>query len=351
MTTPVLDERSREVLKTLIHLHIATGEAVGSESLARQMNRALSPATLRNIMADLEKLGYLDQPHTSAGRMPTDDGYRMYVDSLMRHQPLPAREAAAIASELRPREASPSQVMEAASHLLSRLSRHVGFVLGPELGRATFRHLDLVRLPHPRILVVMVSRTGFITHKVVEIEEELTQDDLQACANYLNTHFAGMTLAGIRARLLALMGEEKALYDSLLQRVVSVGQRAFAVEGVDAEGASVYLDGTMNMLDQPEFEDASRMRAVFKAFEEKGRLVKILNACISGDGVRIVIGHEVPDPELTDLSLVTASYPVDGESGWGVGVMGSTRMEYAHVVSVVDHVARAVSQALRELKL
>jgi heat-inducible transcriptional repressor len=160
-----------------------------------------------------------------------------------------------------------------------------------------------------------------------------------------------MTLAGIRARLLTLMGEEKALYDSLLQRVVSVGQRAFAVEGVDAEGASVYLDGTMNMLDQPEFEDASRMRAVFKAFEEKGRLVKILNACISGDGVRIVIGHEVPDPELTDLSLVTASYPVDGESGWGVGVMGSTRMEYAHVVSVVDHVARAVSQALRELKL
>jgi heat-inducible transcriptional repressor len=348
MTTPVLDERSREVLKTLIHLHIATGEPVGSESLARHMNRALSPATLRNIMADLEKLGFLDHPHTSAGRMPTDEGYRMYVDSLMGHQPLLPRDVAAIASELRPREASPSQVMEAASHLLSRLSRNVGFVLGPELDRATFRHVDLVRLPYPRILVVMVSRTGIVTHKVVEIEEELTQDDLQACTNYLNTHFAGMTLSGIRHRLLELMGEEKALYDSLLQRVVAVGQRAFAVE---EESASVYIEGKAALLDRPEFEDVSRMRAVFKAFEEKGRLVKILNACISGDGVRIVIGHEVPDPELSDLSLVTASYPVDGESGWGVGVMGSTRMEYAHVVSVVDHVARAVSQALKELRL
>jgi heat-inducible transcriptional repressor len=348
MTTPDLDDRSREVLRTLIQLHVATGEPVGSESLARLMNRSVSPATLRNIMGELEKLGYLDQPHTSAGRLPTDEGYRFYVDSLMSHQPLAAREAAAIASELSPREASSSQVMETASHVLSRLCRSVGFVLGPELGRATFRHVDLVRLPHPRILVVMVSRTGIVTHKVVEVEEQLTQEELQACANYLNAHFAGMTLAGIQARLLELMGEEKALYDTLLQRVVSVGQRAFAVE---EEPASVYLDGTAHILDRPEFEDVARMRTLFKAFEEKGRLVKILNACISGDGVRIVIGHEVPDPALSDLALVTASYPLDGEGAWGLGVMGSTRMEYAHVVSVVDHVARAVSQALRELKL
>lgn len=348
MTTPDLDDRSREVLRTLIQLHVATGEPVGSESLARLMNRALSPATLRNIMGDLEKLGYLDQPHTSAGRLPTDEGYRFYVDSLMSHQPLPAREAAAIASELNPREASSSQVMESASHLLSRLCRSVGFVLGPELGRTTFRHVDLVRLPHPRILVVMVSRTGIVTHKVVEMEEQLSQEDLQACANYLNVHFAGMTLAGIRARLLELMGEDKALYDTLLQRVVSVGQRAFAVE---EEAASVYLDGTAHILDRPEFEDVDRMRTLFKAFEEKDRLVKILNACISGDGVRIVIGHEVPDPALSALALVTASCPLDGEGAWGLGVLGSTRMEYAHVVSVVDHVARAVSQALRELRL
>ena len=341
----LLDERSREVLKLLIQLYIATGEPVGSESLARALNRSLSPATLRNIMADLEKLGYLAHPHTSAGRMPTDEGYRVYVDSLTRHAPLPARDAAAIDSELRPREGSPSDVMETASHLLSRLSGNVGFVLAPEIGRTAFRHIDLVRLPHPRVLVVMVSRPGLVTHKVIELEEEVPQDQLQACANYLNAHFAGMTLSAIKARLLDLMREEKTLYDSLLKNVISVGERAFALDG---QGASVYLDGTSHIFDQRGFEDLDRMKALFKTFEEKSRLVKILNACISGSGLRVVIGHENPDPDLRDLALVTAGYPLDGEGGWGLGVLGSTRMEYARVMSLVDHMARSLAHALAE---
>ena len=340
----LLDDRSRDVLKSLIQIHIATGEPVGSESLARSLNRSLSPATLRNIMSDLEKLGYLTHPHTSAGRMPTDEGYRVYVDSLMR-QPLPARDAAAIDSELRPREGSSSEVIETASHLLSRLSRNVGFVVAPEIGRTAFRHIDLVRLPHPRVLVVMVSRTGLVTHKVIELEEEVPQDQLQACANYLNTHFAGMTLSAIKARLLDLMHEEKTLYDSLLKNVVSVGERAFALEG---DGASVYLGGTSHMLDQRGFEDMDRMKALFKTFEEKSRLVKILNACISGSGIRVVIGHENPDPDLHDVALVATGYPLEGETGWGLGVLGSTRMEYARVMALVDHVARSLAHALEE---
>jgi heat-inducible transcriptional repressor len=339
-----LDDRSRDVLKSLIHLYIATGEPVGSENLARALNRSLSPATLRNIMADLEKLGYLAHPHTSAGRMPTDEGYRVYVDSLMRHLPLPARDAAAIASELRPRAGSSSEVMEAASHILSRLSRNVGFVVAPEIGRTAFRHVDLVRLPHPRVLVVMVSRTGLVTHKVIELAEEIPQEQLQACANYLNAHFAGMTLAGIKARLLELMRAEKTLYDSLLKNVIAVGERAFAVDG---QGASVYLDGTSHILGQG-FEDLDRMKALFKTFEEKSRLVKILNACISGSGIRVVIGHENADPDLHDVTVVSAGYPLEGESGWGLGVLGSTRMEYARVIALVDHMARSVAHALEE---
>lgn len=347
MAAPTLDERNREVLKSLIQLHIETGEPVGSENLSRVLVRSLSPATIRNIMADLEKMGYLDHPHTSAGRMPTDDGYRVYVDSLMSHQPLPAKDAAAIESGIRNRETSAHQVMENASHILSRLSRNAGFVLMPDIARATFMHVDLVRLPHPRILVVMVSRTGLVTNKLIEVEEEIAQDELQACANYLNAHFAGMTLSAIRARVLEMMSEEKALYDSLLKHVVSVGERAFARQD---EGGSVYLDGTSNILDQPEFEDVDRMRALFKTFEEKGRLVRILNACISGEGLRIIIGHENPDPELRDLALVTVGYPLEGDGGFGLGVMGSTRMQYAHVIALVDQVARAVSKALGELR-
>ena len=343
MTTR-LDERGREVLKSVIQLHIATGEPVGSESLARALNRSLSPATLRNIMADLEKQGYLAHPHTSAGRMHTDEGYRVYVDSLMSHLPLPARDAAAIDSELRPREGSPSEVMEAASHILSRLSRNVGFVVAPEIGRTAFRHIDLVRLPHPRVLVVMVSHTGLVTHKVIEIEEEIPQEHLQACANYLNAHFAGMTLAAIKSRLLELMRAEKTLYDSLLKNVIAVGERAFALDG---QGASVYLDGTSHILGQG-FDDLDRMKALFKTFEEKSRLVKILNACISGSGIRVIIGHENAHPDLHDVTVVSAGYPLEGESGWGLGVLGSTRMEYARVIALVDHMARSVAHALEE---
>ncbi len=294
-------------------------------------------------MADLEALGYLDHPHTSAGRIPTDEGYRVYVDSLMDPSPLAAGEAQAIA-ELRSPDASASQTLERASQLLSRLSRHVGFVLAPDIARTSFRHIDLVLLGHPRVLVVMVSSTGLVTHKVIEVEERLEPAELTECANYLNAHFSGMPLAQIRARLLELMSEEKALYDSLLQRVISLGERAFEVR---AGEASVYLDGTSNILAQPEFEDAERMRALFRTFEEKSRLVRILNACIAGEGVRVLIGHENPDPELQDLSLVGATCTLDGEPAFGVGVLGSTRMQYAHVVSIVDHVARAVSDVLR----
>jgi heat-inducible transcriptional repressor len=349
MTNAALDERSREVLQTLIQLHVTTGDPVGSESLSRALNRTLSPATLRNIMADLERLGYLDHPHTSAGRLPTDDGYRLYVDALLsrQQQPLPPREAAAIDSQLRPGDAAPGQVLESASQVLSRLTRNVGFVLAPEIGRAAFHRVDLVRLHHPRILVVMVASTGMVTNKVIEVEEQLDQAQLQTCATYLNTHFTGMTLEAIRQRLLELMREEKALYDDLLKRVVSVGERAFSPTA-DDEAGSVYLDGTANMLEQT--EDLERMRALFKTFEEKNRLVQILGACMSGEGLRIFIGHENPAPDLADLAVVTASYPIAGEAGWGVGVMGSTRMEYARVIALVDHVARVVSRALGELR-
>jgi heat-inducible transcriptional repressor len=300
MGAPVLEERSREVLRSLIQLHIATGEPVGSETLSRVLNRSLSPATLRNIMADLERHGYLDHPHTSAGRIPTHEGYRVYVDSLLTQRPAPLREAASIDSELSPRSGAPAQILENASHVLSRLSRTVAFVLGPDPGRTTFWHIDLVRLSHPRVLVVMVSRPGIVSHRVIEMGEELTQDELQACANYLNANFRGLTLTGARTRLLELMLEEKALYDSLLQRAASVGEQAFTV---NRDTASVYLDGTANILGQ-EFADVDRMRGLFQKFEEKHRLVQILDACLGGQGIRVLIGRENPDPDLSDMAVV-----------------------------------------------
>jgi len=347
MPAAAFDDRRREVLRTLIQRHIETGEPVGSESLSRVLNRALSPATLRNVMADLEALGYLGHPHTSAGRVPTDEGYRLFVDSLMDREPLSPGDSAEIAAALGSPDASAAQVMETASHLLSRLSRNVGFVVAPGSARASFRHIDLVSLAGVRVLVVMVSATGLVTQRVIELDERLSADDLQACANYLNTQFAGMTLSAIREKLLALMKAEKALYDSLLKRVVALGERAFTVSGDDA---SVYLDGASNILAHPEFDDFERMKALFQTFEEKSRLVAILNECISADGIQILIGHENPDPDLQDLSFVTASCSVEGTPEWGLGVLGSTRMEYARVVALVDQVSRSLSDALRGLR-
>lgn len=347
-TSPSLDERSREVLRLLIQHHIQTGEPVGSETLAARMNRALSPATIRTLMAELERQGLLDHPHTSAGRLPTDEGYRVYVDSLMAHEDLQKQELAAIDRALRAKEASPTQVLENASQLLSRLSHNVGLVLAPDLSKSSFAHIDLVRLRERRILVVMVSRSGLVTNKVVEIDEDLNPDELQACTNYLRSNFAGMTLHAIRMRLLELMRQEKAAYDSLLRHVIAVGERAFAE--ADAAASNVFVDGTSHILERAQEEDLTRLRQLFRTFEEKSRLVKILNACVGDEGVRIFIGRENADPGLREMALVTAGCPIHGDLGLGVGVLGSTRMEYARVITLVDHVARAVVRALRELE-
>jgi heat-inducible transcriptional repressor len=347
MPATAFDDRRREILRTLIQLHIETGDPVGSENLARALDRTLSPATVRSIMADLEDLGYLDHPHTSAGRVPTDGGYRVFVDSLMDRSPLPPGDTAAIASAFSIPDASAERVMENASHVLSSLSQAVGFVLAPDIARTSLRHIDLVPLAAPRVLVVMVSAAGLLTQKVIEIEEDLSREDLQACANYLNAHFSGMTLSAIREKLLVLMQEEEALYHSLLKRVVALGEQAFSLS--DAE-SSVYLDGTSNMLSRAEFEDLERMRTLFRTFEEKGRLVAILNACIGAEGVRVLIGNENPDPDLWDLSFVTTRCRVEGDEGWGLGVLGSTRMEYARVVALVEEVGRTLGHTLRGLR-
>ncbi len=342
-----LGERSGAILRSLVDLHIGTGEPVGSESLARRLGNTLSSATIRNTLAELEKLGYLDHPHTSAGRVPTDDGYRLYVDALMAPQALDVAEARRIQSRLRPGDSSPQQLLQSVPQLLSEMSQQMGFALLSDPAMPTFRHIDFVRLPHPRILAVMVSPIGIVTNRVVDVEfeTEITQDDLQACANYLNTHFSGVPLPEIRARLLEMMKEEKARYDQLLKQVVALAEPSF--EGAPSE-ASVFLDGAVNLLEQT--DDVELMRTIFRTFEEKSRLVRILGACLDGSGVRITIGRENADPALRKVSLVTARCEVDGREVFGIGILGGTRMEYSRAVAVVGAAALAVTASIQELR-
>lgn len=340
-----LGERGGTILRSVVHLHVDSGEPVGSECLARHLGNRLSPASIRNTLAELERLGYLDHPHTSAGRVPTDVGYRFYVDSLMEPQPLDPAEARRLRARLRPGEVSTVQFIETVTHLLAEMSQQVGFAFVSEGARNTFRHIDLVRLPHPRILVVMVSPTGIVTHRVVEIEEEISQDDLHACANYLNVHFAGVSLSRIRARLLELMNEEKARYDQLLQKVVAVAERSFNETPGDA---TVILDGAGNLIDQA--DDVAQLRSIFRTFEEKSHLVRILSACLDRSGVRITIGRENPDPSMRRLSLVMAQCAVEGQEVFGIGILGGTRMEYSRAVAIVESAAQAVTRGLEGLR-
>jgi heat-inducible transcriptional repressor len=341
------DARTREILNAAIRTYVATGEPVGSRTLARLSREGISAATVRNIMADLEEAGYFHQPHTSAGRVPTDKGYRFYVDNLIGQYRLSKQDEARIQRGLLDEETSlrPEALMERVSRLLSLISDNVGVAVSPSASQDTLQQIEFVRLADRRILVITVSETGFVQDRVVRIEEETSQDDLDRTARFLTENFRGLTLPEVRASLLERMSEEKALYDRLLKTAILVCDRSFAEDG----GAGVYVDGTLKIIEKQDFADTERMRALFRMFEEKSRLVKILNECLAelADGrVRIQIGAENRVPALRDCSIVASPLRMGDRVVGGVGVVGPTRMEYARVIGAVECVARIFERAL-----
>jgi heat-inducible transcriptional repressor len=241
--------------------------------------------------------------------------------------------------------------METASHVLSALSQNVGIVVSPSLADNRLKHIEFVQLPDKRILVVLVSTAGIIHNKVVRISDEFTQDELDRTARYLNTEFSGMSLLTIRARVVELMKEEKALYDRLLQNAVLLCERS--LEGEETIGGEVYVDGASNILTKPDFDDVERMRDLFRMFEEKSRLIKILNECVheqpfAGD-VHVVIGREHPTDSMRSCALITAPYQVGQNGGVGtLGVVGPMRIEYARIMAMVNYMARLIEHRLGE---
>lgn len=343
MTEIKLDRRAREILKSVVSAHVETGEPVGSRTIARLSREGLSPATIRNVMADLEDLGLLQQPHTSAGRIPTERGYRLYVDSLLPVPRISVSEERTIRESLRD-VADLGQLLERASHLLSRLSRNLGIVVAPALSQTLLRHVEFVRIDARRALAIFVSHAGALHSRVVETEEDLTQEDLTRMGNLLSERLAGRTLPEVRNELLRLMSEEKDQYDHLMQRALALAARTFG-EGA-AEPAGVYLEGTANLLAQARSDDLERMLSLFRAFEDKHRMVHLLNQCLDSEGVRVLIGSENRAPELRAMSLVVANYR-SGERPLGtLGVLGPVRMEYARAVSLVDAIARTFTDIL-----
>ena len=344
MKRPDLDPRTQDILRQAVHTFIAFGDPVGSRTLAKVNSLGLSPATIRNVMADLEELGYLFQPHTSAGRVPTDKGYRFYVTTVMKGSGLSPVERDMIGSSLKQSGGDFGSLMQETSHLLASMTDMVSFVIGPDIQQSTLRHVDFVRLAPRRLLVVVVSETGQVVNRVVELTEEFTGVELERCARYLNTEFRGFTLAEARETLLLKLREEQALYDRVVKNALTLGQVAFAE---NAPASDVYLEGTSRMLAKPEFSsNIERAQQLFATLEEKNRVLEILTACLEGSGLQIIIGSEAPVPDLEGISLIAASYRYQDRELGSVGIMGPTRMEYAKFISVVDYIARSLSDTI-----
>jgi heat-inducible transcriptional repressor len=352
------DSRGRAVLDAIIKEHLVTGEPVGSRIISDRFAHASgwSSATIRNVMGELEEAGLVEQPHTSAGRIPTDKGYRFYVDHMLGDTRLSKADLAAINNFLKISQDdihdAPDRLMEKTSQVLSALSENVGIVVSPSLADNRLQHIEFMQLADHRILVVLVSAPNIIHNKIIRIDENLSQEELEGTARYLNTEFAGKSLLEIRVVILEMMREEKALYDKLLRNAILLCNRS--LEGEEATTADVYVDGASNILTKPDFTDAERMRELFRTFEEKSRLVRILNECVARDHifpgeVQVIIGREHAAPSMQNCALITAPYRLgSGEAVGTVGVVGPMRIEYARMVAVVNYMARLVERMLRE---
>jgi heat-inducible transcriptional repressor len=342
-----LSDRSRLLLATLVREYIETGEPVASQCLARESGLGVSSATVRNMLAQLEEGGYLLQPHTSAGRVPTDRGYRVFVDRLVEGRKR-TRPPAVVEHRLREQaERSPliDDLLASVSHLVSRAARHVGFALSGN-PVAVLQRLEFVALGGSRVLVVVVSRGGQVTQKVVDAGEDVRPDDLVQAANYLNTEFAGLPLLQVREAVLTRLQQERTLYDELLARALRLARST--LEELPSHHA-FHVEGAASLLAGPAHEGVSlaTLRALVEMMEEKERLVHLLNQYIEGPGLTIVIGVEHAAPDLRPFSLI-ASTEMDGSTVRTVGVIGPTRMHYSRAISLVDGTTQAVCRVLRE---
>ena len=338
-------ERSGRVLAALVREYIASGEPVPSSLLVGVAGLGVSSATVRAILARLEDEGFVQQPHTSAGRIPTDRGYRFYVDLL-----LESRRSIRTGSvvEARLRRASTvdlvDSVLSQASHVVSQVSRHVGLALRPAHEAAVFDRVEFVPLSAARVLVVIVASGGHVIQKAIDVGEALEADDLRQAANYLNSELSGLPLYRARQVVLERMNEERLLYDALMARAIRLASSTFTDLANDR---MLYVDGAASLLGEDQGLTLATLQTLLVMIDEKQRLIRLLNEYIDGPGLTVVIGTEHPDPSLRPFSLVASTY-YDGASIGTIGVIGPTRMRYSRAIAVVDGAAQAVSRVLRE---
>ena len=335
----MLDPRAQHLLKTLVERYVAEGQPVGSRVLSRHSGLDLSPATIRNVMADLEEMGLIASPHTSAGRVPTSRGYRFFVDSLMVVKPLEDDEIHRLEGELSVDR--PQQLVSAAASLLSQLTQFAGVVATPKRREAVFRHLEFLRLSERRVLLIIVTPDGDVQNRILHTDRAYSPTQLIEATNFFNQNFAGQSLVSIRERMADELRTLREDIAGLMKAAVDAG------EGALAEGEALVVTGERNLLNAGDLaSNMQRLRRLFDLFEQKTSLLHLLDVSQRAQGVQIYIGGESGLVPLDDCSVVTASYEANGQVIGTLGVIGPTRMSYARVIPIVDVTAKLLSNAL-----
>ena len=337
-----LSDRARQLLKTLVETHISDGQPVGSRTLARASGLNVSPATIRNIMSDLEEFGFIASPHTSAGRVPTEAGYRLFVDSLLQVEPLNEGIVKQFSDELN--HALDSQALvHSASSLLSGITHLAGVVTLPRHANNIIRQIEFMPLSGQRVLAVLVMAGDNVQNRILKLERDYSRSELEQAANFLTEQFAGMDIVEARKRLTAELQEMRSSLNELMESVLALGEQAFSRS---QEEEDYVLAGETHLMEYAELSDMEKLRQLFEAFHQKRDILHILDRCVDADGVQIFVGHESGYSVLDDCSIVSAPYSVDGEILGVLGVIGPTRMSYDQVIPIVDVTARLLGAAL-----
>jgi heat-inducible transcriptional repressor len=342
-----LTERAQLLLKALIENYIRDGQPVGSRTLSRDSGLSLSSATIRNVMADLEELGFVASPHTSAGRIPTDKGYRFFVDTLLKLKPLQHEEVEDIERLIKD-ASSGRALVQSVSQMLSSVTHMAGLVTLPNPNYISLAHLEFISLSENRALAIMVMSNQEVQNRVVQLDRHHSSDELRRAANYLNEAFAGRSLPDVRAQLLAQLQETRQHMDQLMQDAIQVAQKVF---NSAPEGPVEYvIAGETNLMGFAELSNVDRLRRLFEAFNEKHDILKLLDNCLRAEGIQIFIGQESGYHILDDISLVTAPYMLDNKVVGVLGIIGPTRMAYERVIPIVDVTAKLLGSALNARK-
>jgi heat-inducible transcriptional repressor len=340
-----LNHRAKKILSAVVTEYLASGDAVGSRRVTRRQGIDLSPATVRNVMADLEEMGLLEQPHTSAGRVPTGQGLRFFIDSLLRVRGLSPKEK----DEIRGRVTGGgvAELMQSTSLVLSEITRYAGLVLVPNPARQRLRHIEFVPLGVGRFLCILVTSEGHIENKIVETDEAIESGQLESVHNYLAELLGGLTLEEVRQRVLEELGAEKNAYDAMVGAALKLSARALASE----RSTDLIVTGRANLLDAADMsaeDKKARMRDLLRALEEKEMIVRLLDQTLSAERIQVFLGAESSHEALNDSSVIAVSYGPDAEPVGAIAVIGPTRMNYGKVMSVVDFTAELISELISE---